>query len=177
MAPGAPREAGVWRQTRALLFKNCLIKCRTKKSSVQVKGAPASLNNSQIMGKIRVYFKAHEDLWSALNFGVKWPFFRRIWHQIEGILQPQNLHSAPPLSCNFRRVFFYDCALSFYFFFSCAGDAFPVVFPVLADPDEDMMKLFQTLNFETLNFEIFQIFWCRSCFSCYFSCFGWSWWV
>uniref|UniRef100_A0A8C3PRT1 Cholesterol transporter ABCA5 n=1 Tax=Calidris pygmaea TaxID=425635 RepID=A0A8C3PRT1_9CHAR len=30
-----PREAGVWRQTRALLFKNCLIKCRTKKSSVQ----------------------------------------------------------------------------------------------------------------------------------------------
>ncbi|XP_039572142.1 ATP-binding cassette sub-family A member 5 [Passer montanus] len=35
MAPGAPREAGVWRQTRALLFKNCLIKCRTKKSSVQ----------------------------------------------------------------------------------------------------------------------------------------------
>ncbi|NWT78013.1 ABCA5 protein, partial [Lanius ludovicianus] len=26
---------GVWRQTRALLFKNCLIKCRTKKSSVQ----------------------------------------------------------------------------------------------------------------------------------------------
>uniref|UniRef100_A0A8C0ZGY7 Cholesterol transporter ABCA5 n=1 Tax=Cyanistes caeruleus TaxID=156563 RepID=A0A8C0ZGY7_CYACU len=28
-------EAGVWRQTRALLFKNCLIKCRTKKSSVQ----------------------------------------------------------------------------------------------------------------------------------------------
>ncbi|XP_015501469.1 ATP-binding cassette sub-family A member 5 [Parus major] len=35
MAPAAPREAGVWRQTRALLFKNCLIKCRTKKSSVQ----------------------------------------------------------------------------------------------------------------------------------------------
>ncbi|NWY99684.1 ABCA5 protein, partial [Loxia curvirostra] len=26
---------GVWRQTRALLFKNCLVKCRTKKSSVQ----------------------------------------------------------------------------------------------------------------------------------------------
>ncbi|NXN97476.1 ABCA5 protein, partial [Rhinopomastus cyanomelas] len=26
---------GVWRQTKALLFKNCLIKCRTKKSSVQ----------------------------------------------------------------------------------------------------------------------------------------------
>ncbi|NXG67153.1 ABCA5 protein, partial [Hemiprocne comata] len=26
---------GIWRQTRALLFKNCLIKCRTKKSSVQ----------------------------------------------------------------------------------------------------------------------------------------------
>ncbi|NWI17798.1 ABCA5 protein, partial [Crypturellus soui] len=25
----------VWRQTRALLFKNCLVKCRTKKSSVQ----------------------------------------------------------------------------------------------------------------------------------------------
>uniref|UniRef100_A0A672UPW7 Cholesterol transporter ABCA5 n=1 Tax=Strigops habroptila TaxID=2489341 RepID=A0A672UPW7_STRHB len=35
MAPAAPREAGVWRQTKALLFKNCLIKCRTKKSSVQ----------------------------------------------------------------------------------------------------------------------------------------------
>ncbi|XP_059720093.1 cholesterol transporter ABCA5 isoform X1 [Haemorhous mexicanus] len=35
MAPGAAREAGVWRQTRALLFKNCLVKCRTKKSSVQ----------------------------------------------------------------------------------------------------------------------------------------------
>uniref|UniRef100_A0A8C3V6W8 Cholesterol transporter ABCA5 n=1 Tax=Catharus ustulatus TaxID=91951 RepID=A0A8C3V6W8_CATUS len=35
MAAAAPREAGVWRQTRALLFKNCLIKCRTKKSSVQ----------------------------------------------------------------------------------------------------------------------------------------------
>ncbi|KFW91411.1 cholesterol transporter ABCA5 isoform X1 [Phalacrocorax carbo] len=35
MAPATPREAGVWRQTRALLFKNCLIKCRTKKSSVQ----------------------------------------------------------------------------------------------------------------------------------------------
>uniref|UniRef100_A0A8B9FYT6 Cholesterol transporter ABCA5 n=1 Tax=Amazona collaria TaxID=241587 RepID=A0A8B9FYT6_9PSIT len=35
MAPAAAREAGVWRQTRALLFKNCLIKCRTKKSSVQ----------------------------------------------------------------------------------------------------------------------------------------------
>ncbi|NXI58143.1 ABCA5 protein, partial [Chloroceryle aenea] len=29
---------GVWRQTRALLFKNCLITCRTKKSSVQVSG-------------------------------------------------------------------------------------------------------------------------------------------
>ncbi|NXL95707.1 ABCA5 protein, partial [Alectura lathami] len=26
---------GVWRQTKALLFKNCLVKCRTKKSSVQ----------------------------------------------------------------------------------------------------------------------------------------------
>ncbi|XP_042688868.1 cholesterol transporter ABCA5 [Centrocercus urophasianus] len=35
MAPNAPREAGVWRQTKALLFKNCLVKCRTKKSSVQ----------------------------------------------------------------------------------------------------------------------------------------------
>ncbi|KFO74168.1 ATP-binding cassette sub-family A member 5, partial [Cuculus canorus] len=29
------KEAGVWRQTKALLFKNCLIKCRTKKSSGQ----------------------------------------------------------------------------------------------------------------------------------------------
>uniref|UniRef100_H0Z0L6 Cholesterol transporter ABCA5 n=1 Tax=Taeniopygia guttata TaxID=59729 RepID=H0Z0L6_TAEGU len=35
MAPGGPSGAGVWRQTRALLFKNCLVKCRTKKSSVQ----------------------------------------------------------------------------------------------------------------------------------------------
>uniref|UniRef100_A0A8B9FZN3 Cholesterol transporter ABCA5 n=1 Tax=Amazona collaria TaxID=241587 RepID=A0A8B9FZN3_9PSIT len=35
MDTAAAREAGVWRQTRALLFKNCLIKCRTKKSSVQ----------------------------------------------------------------------------------------------------------------------------------------------
>ncbi|KAG5202796.1 hypothetical protein JEQ12_002379 [Ovis aries] len=29
------REDGVWRQTRTLLLKNCLVKCRTKKSSVQ----------------------------------------------------------------------------------------------------------------------------------------------
>lgn len=32
------REDGVWRQTRTLLLKNCLVKCRTKKSSVQVSG-------------------------------------------------------------------------------------------------------------------------------------------
>ncbi|XP_032472854.1 ATP-binding cassette sub-family A member 5 isoform X3 [Phocoena sinus] len=31
----AVREVGVWRQTRTLLLKNYLIKCRTKKSSVQ----------------------------------------------------------------------------------------------------------------------------------------------
>ncbi|KAI2584776.1 ATP binding cassette subfamily A member 5, partial [Homo sapiens] len=31
----AIREVGVWRQTRTLLLKNYLIKCRTKKSSVQ----------------------------------------------------------------------------------------------------------------------------------------------
>uniref|UniRef100_A0A8C8RMT3 ABCA5 n=1 Tax=Pelusios castaneus TaxID=367368 RepID=A0A8C8RMT3_9SAUR len=35
MATEAVREAGVWRQTKALLFKNYLVKCRTKKSSVQ----------------------------------------------------------------------------------------------------------------------------------------------
>lgn len=31
----AIREVGVWRQTRTLLLKNYLVKCRTKKSSVQ----------------------------------------------------------------------------------------------------------------------------------------------
>lgn len=30
------REDGVWRQTRTLLLKNYLVKCRTKKGSVQV---------------------------------------------------------------------------------------------------------------------------------------------
>uniref|UniRef100_A0A8C4VXT6 ATP binding cassette subfamily A member 5 n=1 Tax=Gopherus evgoodei TaxID=1825980 RepID=A0A8C4VXT6_9SAUR len=35
MAAETAREAGVWRQTKALLFKNYLVKCRTKKSSVQ----------------------------------------------------------------------------------------------------------------------------------------------
>uniref|UniRef100_A0A674JXH0 Cholesterol transporter ABCA5 n=1 Tax=Terrapene triunguis TaxID=2587831 RepID=A0A674JXH0_9SAUR len=36
MAAETAGEAGVWRQTKALLFKNYLVKCRTKKSSVQV---------------------------------------------------------------------------------------------------------------------------------------------
>lgn len=31
----AIREVGIWRQTRTLLLKNYLVKCRTKKSSVQ----------------------------------------------------------------------------------------------------------------------------------------------
>lgn len=35
MSTDAPRQVGVWRQTRALLYKNCLVKWRTKKSSVQ----------------------------------------------------------------------------------------------------------------------------------------------
>uniref|UniRef100_K7FJW7 Cholesterol transporter ABCA5 n=1 Tax=Pelodiscus sinensis TaxID=13735 RepID=K7FJW7_PELSI len=35
MATETAEEAGVWRQTKALLFKNYLVKCRTKKSSVQ----------------------------------------------------------------------------------------------------------------------------------------------
>ncbi|KAB1265912.1 ATP-binding cassette sub-family A member 5 [Camelus dromedarius] len=35
MATTAIREVGVWRQTRTLLLKNYLVKCRTKKSSVQ----------------------------------------------------------------------------------------------------------------------------------------------
>uniref|UniRef100_A0A8D0HBP5 ABC-2 type transporter transmembrane domain-containing protein n=1 Tax=Sphenodon punctatus TaxID=8508 RepID=A0A8D0HBP5_SPHPU len=35
MATDALGEVGVWRQTRALLFKNCIVKWRTKKSSVQ----------------------------------------------------------------------------------------------------------------------------------------------
>ncbi|CAM5096965.1 unnamed protein product [Natator depressus] len=35
MATETAGEAGVWRQTKALLFKNYLVKCRTKKSSVQ----------------------------------------------------------------------------------------------------------------------------------------------
>uniref|UniRef100_A0A8D0BD66 Cholesterol transporter ABCA5 n=1 Tax=Salvator merianae TaxID=96440 RepID=A0A8D0BD66_SALMN len=35
MSANAPRQEGVWRQTRALLYKNCLVKWRTKKSSVQ----------------------------------------------------------------------------------------------------------------------------------------------
>ncbi|XP_048344338.1 cholesterol transporter ABCA5 isoform X1 [Sphaerodactylus townsendi] len=35
MSMEAPREVGVWRQTRALLYKNCLVKWRTKKSSSQ----------------------------------------------------------------------------------------------------------------------------------------------
>uniref|UniRef100_A0A670I6R1 Cholesterol transporter ABCA5 n=1 Tax=Podarcis muralis TaxID=64176 RepID=A0A670I6R1_PODMU len=35
MPTDAPRHVGVWRQTRALLYKNCLVKWRTKKSSVQ----------------------------------------------------------------------------------------------------------------------------------------------
>lgn len=36
MAVEIPKETGIWRQTKALLFKNYLVKCRTKKSSVQV---------------------------------------------------------------------------------------------------------------------------------------------
>uniref|UniRef100_A0A6J0THA1 Cholesterol transporter ABCA5 isoform X1 n=2 Tax=Pogona vitticeps TaxID=103695 RepID=A0A6J0THA1_9SAUR len=35
MSPEASRQKGVWRQTRALLYKNCLVKWRTKKSSIQ----------------------------------------------------------------------------------------------------------------------------------------------
>ncbi|XP_062976125.1 cholesterol transporter ABCA5 [Elgaria multicarinata webbii] len=35
MSADVPRQKGVWRQTRALLYKNCLVKWRTKKSSVQ----------------------------------------------------------------------------------------------------------------------------------------------
>ncbi|XP_066474234.1 cholesterol transporter ABCA5-like isoform X2 [Tiliqua scincoides] len=35
MSTEPPRHVGVWRQTRALLYKNCLVKWRTKKSSVQ----------------------------------------------------------------------------------------------------------------------------------------------
>ncbi|XP_060127944.1 cholesterol transporter ABCA5 isoform X1 [Zootoca vivipara] len=35
MSPDPPRQIGVWRQTRALLYKNCLVKWRTKKASVQ----------------------------------------------------------------------------------------------------------------------------------------------
>ncbi|KAH0629331.1 hypothetical protein JD844_011316 [Phrynosoma platyrhinos] len=35
MSTETSRQKGVWRQTRALLYKNCLVKWRTKKSSVQ----------------------------------------------------------------------------------------------------------------------------------------------
>uniref|UniRef100_A0A2D4LJI6 Cholesterol transporter ABCA5 n=3 Tax=Micrurus TaxID=8634 RepID=A0A2D4LJI6_9SAUR len=35
MSTDASRQKGVWRQTRALFYKNCLVKWRTKKSSVQ----------------------------------------------------------------------------------------------------------------------------------------------
>ncbi|KAH0629332.1 hypothetical protein JD844_011317 [Phrynosoma platyrhinos] len=35
MSSDVPKQVGVWRQTRALLYKNCLIKWRTKKTSIQ----------------------------------------------------------------------------------------------------------------------------------------------
>ncbi|XP_078240467.1 cholesterol transporter ABCA5 [Pogona vitticeps] len=35
MSSDVPRQVGVWRQTRALLYKNCLVKWRTKKTSIQ----------------------------------------------------------------------------------------------------------------------------------------------
>ncbi|XP_062976127.1 cholesterol transporter ABCA5-like [Elgaria multicarinata webbii] len=43
MSTDVPREIGVWRQTRALLYKNCLVKWRTKKTSVQEVLIPLSL--------------------------------------------------------------------------------------------------------------------------------------
>lgn len=69
MAPNAPREAGVWRQTKALLFKNCLVKCRTKKSSVQV--SRAALLHIGVGGSAPFYSHNSEASGSALNSGLK----------------------------------------------------------------------------------------------------------
>lgn len=38
MQPMRRRDAGVWHQTRSLLYKNLLIKWRTKQQSLQVLG-------------------------------------------------------------------------------------------------------------------------------------------
>ncbi|XP_066469630.1 cholesterol transporter ABCA5-like [Tiliqua scincoides] len=43
MSTDTPRQVGVWRQTRALLYKNCLVKWRTKKTSIQEVLIPLTL--------------------------------------------------------------------------------------------------------------------------------------
>ncbi|XP_058029043.1 cholesterol transporter ABCA5-like isoform X4 [Ahaetulla prasina] len=43
MSTEAPRQGGTWRQTRVLLYKNCLIKWRTKRTSIQEILIPLSL--------------------------------------------------------------------------------------------------------------------------------------
>lgn len=72
MAPNAPREVGVWRQTKALLFKNCLVKCRTKKSSVQV--SRAELLHIGVGGSAPFYSSTSEASGSALSSGLKKAF-------------------------------------------------------------------------------------------------------
>ena len=46
------REDGVWRQTRTLLLKNYLVKCRTKKSSAQVSKTKTEYLNAQKYGGV-----------------------------------------------------------------------------------------------------------------------------
>ncbi|XP_015665849.1 ATP-binding cassette sub-family A member 5 [Protobothrops mucrosquamatus] len=43
MSAETPRQGGTWRQTRVLLYKNCLIKWRTKRTSIQEILIPLSL--------------------------------------------------------------------------------------------------------------------------------------
>ncbi|KAJ7318022.1 hypothetical protein JRQ81_004184 [Phrynocephalus forsythii] len=69
MSSEVPRQVGVWRQTRALLYKNCLVKWRTKKTSIQELLIPITLLCLLILISMIQPNKRHDEVPDTnLNF-------------------------------------------------------------------------------------------------------------
>ncbi|XP_061471626.1 cholesterol transporter ABCA5-like isoform X4 [Rhineura floridana] len=62
MSMDAPEQVGVWRQTRALLYKNCLVKWRTKKASVQEVLIPLTFLGLLIIISMMQPNKRHDEV-------------------------------------------------------------------------------------------------------------------
>ncbi|XP_042305633.1 cholesterol transporter ABCA5-like [Sceloporus undulatus] len=62
MSSDVTRQVGVWRQTRALLYKNCLVKWRTKKISIQEVLIPITLLGLLIIISMIQPNKRHDEV-------------------------------------------------------------------------------------------------------------------